>query len=101
MTKQSIGDEPEPPHLEGLPELPTTITMADGKQYSVAGDTWILPEDRDSAASVKIDWTLLKVITAANASTPVMSERAVSLTKLYTMERLSAFKCTAPLERNR
>jgi integrase len=71
-----------------LPELPTYITLEDGKQYDVAGNVWVFPTGGGIKSPVKIDWTLLAGVVVADTSTPVMSARALALVMLYISERL-------------
>ncbi|HEY0100343.1 MAG TPA: tyrosine-type recombinase/integrase [Pyrinomonadaceae bacterium] len=78
----------EPPFLPVLPELPTFLTLQDGKQYDVSGDVWSFTQGGGIKLSVKFNWTLLANIVVAGTSTRVMSERAVTLVKLYVLERL-------------
>ena len=88
MTRRLPRAEPLHFTFPIIPELPTSITMSDGKEYNVAGDVWILPEDPGHAATVKINWTLLTRVFVGNTTTHVMSARAVSLVKLYTLEKM-------------
>lgn len=91
MTR-TLNAEPVPSHLQSLPELPATITTPDGQEHSVVGDVWVLPHDPGFAATVKLDWTLLTGVAIAVDSTPVISARAVSLAKIYVLERMSLAK---------
>jgi integrase len=79
----------EPTSLSDLPELPTFITLQDGKQYSVAGNVWSFPAGGGIVSPVKIDWMLLANIVVVGTSRPVMSERVVALVKRYVSERLN------------
>ncbi len=92
MARRATAAESIPPHLHIIPELPSMITAVDGRNHSVIGDIWILPESVETTALVKLNWTLLTYIVLAGASIPVMSQRAVSLIKLYIMERMSAVR---------
>jgi integrase len=92
MAKRSSRVEPVPPHLQSLSGLPRTITTPDGQEHNVVGDVWILPEEPGLAATVKFDWTLLMRVTVIGDSMPVMSAQAVSLAKLYILERMGAVR---------
>jgi integrase len=86
--------EPKISHPSTIPELPTTVTTLDGREYNVAGEIWVLPEDSDTPATVRFNWNLLTDVVVVSKSTSVMSPRAVSLLKLYILERMSAAKNT-------
>ncbi|MCA1565742.1 MAG: hypothetical protein LC803_08920 [Acidobacteria bacterium] len=78
--------------LSVSPTLPMSITMPDGREYSVAGEVWALPEDPHSKVTVVLNWSLLTNVIFAGTSKPVLSLRAVSFVKLYVLERMSASK---------
>ncbi len=80
--------EPAPEHIHLMPELPLAVRLPDGKEYSVGGDLWVLPEGGGLSSTVKIRWTSLISEVASDDSTPVLSERAVGLAKLYILEKL-------------
>ena len=89
MTRQStskglIQSTPEP-----LPWLPKTIKMSDGQEHDVSGDVWILTEGSGRAITARFNWTILSGIVIKGESTPVMSTRAISLVKLYLLERMT------------
>ncbi len=89
-TRRSTSKEPVRPRLECPAELPATITMSDGRVYRVTGHVWFLPEDAGSAATVRFNWALLTGVVIAGTTTSVMSPRAISLVKLYILERIVA-----------
>lgn len=72
-----------------LPELPTSITLQDGKQYDIAGHVWVFPAGGGLVSRVTIDWTPLVNMVVESTSTPVMSPRAMALVMLYVSERLA------------
>lgn len=92
MTAWSPRAVPAAPPKAAQPDLPLSVMTTDGEVYDVAGDVWHLPEDPGFAPLVKIDWTLLSGVIVMGTTTPVMSSRAVSLVKLFTIERLGAIK---------
>jgi integrase len=87
MTFEANRPAHEPPFS---PELPAFITLEDGKQYDITGDVWRFPEGGGIKSPVKFNWTLLASIVVAGTSTPVMSERAITLVKHYVAEVLDA-----------
>jgi integrase len=90
MTIKQRRLEPAPAPLPAVPSLPTAIKLLDGKEYSVAGDVWFLPEEPDFPATLKFNWELLSGIITADGSIPVMAPRSVHLVKLYLLERMCA-----------
>ena len=90
MTQRPSAKRQATPHA--ILELPTKIRLPDGQDYSIAGDIWILPESPYREATVRLNWTILKGILIEGSSTPVMSARALSLVKLYLLERMSAIQ---------
>jgi integrase len=88
MTFETDRPTGKPPFSPGLPELPAFITLEDGKQYDFAGDVWTFPAGGGIKLSVSFNWPLLANIVVAGTSTPVMTERAVTLIKHHVAERL-------------
>lgn len=78
----------EPPFSQSLPELPSFITLRDGKQYGITGDVWTFPAGGGIESPVKFDWSRFTNIVVTSTSTPVMSARAMALVKRYVAERL-------------
>jgi len=73
-------------------ELPTKVRLSNGQEYSVAGDLWLLPESPNHEATVRFNWVILKGIVVKDSLIPVMCPRAVSLVKLYLLERMSTIQ---------
>lgn len=90
MTFEMDYPTDKPPFSPALPELPTFITLQDGKQYNIEGDVWVVPQGGGIKSPVRFNWTLITNIVVAGTSIPVMSERAVTLVKRYVSERLNA-----------
>jgi integrase len=90
MTSKTDRPNDEPTPSLALPELPAFITLEDRKQYEVAGDVWRFPAGGGIELTMTFNWTLLASIVVADTSTPVMSARAITLVKLYVLERLDA-----------
>jgi integrase len=88
--KPSTKHQSTPQHT--VLELPTEIRLSDGHEYSVKGDLWLLPESPNRGATVRFNWVILNGIVVEGSSTPVMGPRAVSLVKLYLLERMSALQ---------
>jgi integrase len=90
MTFETDRPTNELPFPPALPELPAFITLEDGKQYDIAGDVWRFPAGGGINLTVTFNWARLADLVVAGTSTPVMSERAVTLVKHYVAERLDA-----------
>jgi len=73
-----------------LPKLPAFITLEDGKQYDVSGEVWRFPVGGGIKLSMTLNWPLLANIVIAGTSMRVMSARAITLFKLYVLERMDA-----------